>query len=152
MPDYGALVKVMKQAGNEANNAACPVNICFGKVINTSPLQVLVDQKMTLGAAQLVLTRNVTDYEVEVTVDWETKTSLNTHNHDVSGSMGNGGEDSHNHTLSLTTDDVNLKHSHVLNGKKTITIHNSLVKGDEVVLLRQRGGQKYIIIDRVGEL
>ena len=90
MPDYGALVKVMKQAGNEANNAACPVNICFGKVISTSPLQVLVDQKMTLGVAQLVMTRNVTDYDVDVTVDWETKTELSTHNHSVDGKTTNG--------------------------------------------------------------
>ena len=135
MPDYGALVKVMKQAGNEANNAACPVNICFGKVISTSPLQVLVDQKMTLGVAQLVMTRNVTDYDVDVTVDWETKTELSTHNHSVDGKTTNG---------------VDLKHSHVLDGNKTITIHNSLAKGDEVVLLRQQGGQKYVIIDRVG--
>lgn len=110
MPDYGSLVKVMKQAGTQAVIAGGPVTVCFGKVMNTEPLQVLVDQKMTLGAAQLVLTRNVTDYEVNVTVEWES------------------------------------------GGKKKMMIHNSLVSGDEVVLLRQQGGQKYIIVDRVGAL
>ena len=115
MPDYNALVKVMKQAGVEATKAGSPVTVCFGKVTSASPLQVLVDQKMTLGSAQLVLTRNVTDYEVPVTVEWET--------------------DGQEYTL---------------NGEKKMTIHNSLVSGDEVVLLRQQGGQKYIIIDRVG--
>ena len=89
MPNYNGLVNVMKQAGVKATDASAPVHVCFGKVINTSPLQVLVDQKMTLGSAQLVLTRSV-------------------------------------------------------------TIDNSLVIGDEVVLLRQQGGQKYIIVDRVG--
>lgn len=121
MPDYTALMKVMKQAGVEASEAGCPVNICFGKVTNTSPLQILVDQKMTLGSAQLVLTRNVTDYEVSVTVAWETE-----------------------------KDFTITEHAHSMNGKKKMTIHNSLARGDEVVLLRQQGGQKYIIIDRVG--
>lgn len=87
MPDYNALLKVMKQAGVEANAASGPVNVCFGKVISASPLRVLVEQKMTLGVAQLVLTRTVRDF---------------------------------------------------------------LDTGDEVILLRQQGGQKYIIIDKVG--
>ena len=119
MPDYSALVKVMKQAGIEATNAGSPVTICFGKVMSTAPLQILVDQKMTLGLAQLVLTRNVTDYEVEMTVEWETETS-----------------EEHNHTIQ---------------GKKKMMIHNALMDGDDVILLRQQGGQKYIVVDRVGE-
>ena len=119
MPDYSSLVKVIKQAGVEATGASGPVNVCFGKVMSTAPLQVLVDQKMTLGEAQLVLTRNVTDYEVEVTVEWETEV-LETHGHEIKG-------------------------------KKKMLVHNSLVEGDELVLLRQQGGQKYIVIDRVGE-
>lgn len=119
MPDYSGLVKAMKQAGVEATNAGGPVTVCFGKVMNTAPLQILVDQKMTLGAAQLVLTRNVTDYETEVTVEWETETSD--------------------------------EHNHILIGKKKITIHNALMVGDDVVLIRQQGGQKYIVVDRIGE-
>ena len=119
LPDYSGLVKVMKQAGVEATNAGGPVTVCFGKVINKEPLQVLVDQKMTLGAVQLVLTRSVTDYETEVTVEWETENSE--------------------------------EHSHTIIEKKKMLIHNSLVVGDELVLLRQQGGQKYIVVDRVGE-
>lgn len=117
MPDYTGLVNAMKKAGTEAVVAGGPVTVCFGKVMSVAPLQVLVDQKMTLGAAQLVLTKNVTDYEVNVTVEWGTETSE--------------------------------AHKHDLKGKKKLTIYNSLIKGDEVVLLRQQGGQKYIIIDRV---
>lgn len=117
MPDYNEFLKVMKQAGNEANRAAAPANVCFGKVMGAAPLKVLVDQKMTLGAAQLVLTRKVTDYEVAVTIEWETETTE--------------------------------EHKHDLEGKKILTVHNSLTVGDEVVLLRQQGGQKYIVIDKV---
>lgn len=110
----------MKQAGVEATSAGGPVTICFGKVTSTSPLKVLVDQKMTLGAAQLTLTRNVTDYETKVTVEWET--------------------------------DVSEAHEHKVKGKKKMIIHNSLVVGDELLLLRQQGGQKYIVVDRVGKI
>lgn len=137
MPDYSALVKAMKQAGVEATNAGGPVTVCFGKVMSTSPLQVLVDQKMTLGAAQLVLTRNVTDYEVEVTVEWETEKETSTHTHIVDG---------------IESDPNEQTHVHDIKGKKKMLVHNALVEGDELVLLRQQGGQKYIIIDRVGEV
>lgn len=34
--------------------------------------------------------------------------------------------------------------------KKNITIHNGLVVGNEVILLRQQDGQKYIVVDRTG--
>ena len=47
------------------------------------------------------------------------------------------------------SDEVDLKHSHNIKGKKKITIHNALAKGDEVILLRQQGGQKYIVVDKV---
>ena len=96
-----------------------PSDFCFGKVTNTSPLRVKVESKMELGSAQLVLTRNVSDYEIEVTMNWTTEKSS---------------EPEHNH---------NVK------GKKKIKIHNGLVKGDEVILLKKKGGQKYLILDKV---
>lgn len=128
MPDYTQILNVMKQAGVGANSATNPVHVCFGKVTNTSPLQILVEQKITLGKAQLVLTRNVTDYSVNVTANWETDTSL-----DV-----------------LIEDGTSMLHKHNIKGKKKMTIHNALQKGEEVLLLRMQGGQKYIVIDRVG--
>lgn len=136
MPDYSGLVKAMKQAGVEATNAGGPVSVCFGKVMSTAPLQILIDQKMTLGAAQLVLTRNVTDYEVEVTVEWKTEKETTTHTH-ILGDEETGAN--------------KQKHNHDIEGKKKMMIHNSLVVGDDVVLVRQQGGQKYIVVDRVGE-
>ena len=108
MPDYTPLLQVMKQSAKEAGNAERPVHVCVGKVAGVNPLRIRLDQKITLGKAQLVLTRNVTDYETEITVDgWE--------------------------------------------NKRRTTIHNALNAGEEVVLLRQQGGQKYIVLDRVEE-
>lgn len=86
MADYTPLLRVMKQTAKETEKALCPVEVCFGKVVSESPLKIQVDQKITLGKAQLVLTR---------------------------------------------------------------TVHNALNTGEEVVLLRQQGGQKYIVLDWV---
>ena len=34
---------------------------------------------------------------------------------------------------------------------KTITIDNSLRVGDKVILIQEQGGQKYIVLDKVGK-
>lgn len=127
MPDFTPLLQVMKQSAKETGDATRPVQVCFGKVTSTTPLKIQIDQKITLGKAQLVLTRNVTDYEVEMTVgEWET-----------TATSGGGGESSF------------ASHKHGFNTeKKRTTIHNALKAGEEVVLLRQQGGQKYIVLDR----
>lgn len=126
MLDANDLLNVVKKAAVEAVNAGQPSDFCFGKVTSAKPLKILVEQKMTLGAAQLILTRNVTDFKTKVTVDWSTETE--------SGGSG---------------DSSFASHSHALSGKKEMTIHNALQVGDEVILLKKKGGQKYLVLDRV---
>ena len=55
LPNANELVETLKRAALEAMKASKPVNIVFGEVVNTSPLQINVEQKMILGAKQLVL-------------------------------------------------------------------------------------------------
>ena len=121
------LLNAVKKAALDAVNASQPSDFYFGKVTSAKPLKILVEQKMTLGAAQLVLTRNVTDYNLNVTVNTSTDTSL-----DV-----------------LIEDGTNLLHKHNIKGKSTVKVHNALQVGDEVILLKQKGGQKYLVLDRV---
>lgn len=127
MPDAVELMKTIKRVAVEAVNASKPVEVCFGKVTSASPLKILVEQKLPLGKGQLILCRNVTTYETEVTVDWSTNSK--------SGGSGEAAFASHTHGIT---------------GRKKITVHNGLVVGDEVILLRQQGGQKYIVVDRIG--
>lgn len=47
-----------------------------------------------------------------------------------------------------TTDEVEA-HTHKVEGNKTLKINNSLKVGDKVALLRQSGGQSYLILDRI---
>ena len=135
MLDQTDLVIAIKKAATSAVEAGQPSDFCFGKVISTSPLKITVEQKMTLGAAQLVLARDVTDYEIDVTTDWIT-TSYS-HTHDIKDTCTGGG--------SAGTD----THTHHTVGRKPIIIHNALKVGEEVILLKQKGGQKYLVIDRV---
>lgn len=138
------LLNTIKQAATEAVDAEKPAQICFGKVTNVSPLQILVDQKITLDAAFLVLTRNVTDFTTMVTIQWKSESSLATHSHTVKG------KDSNNDDIDLISGTTELTHIHDVEGRKQIIIHNKLKKDEEVILLRMQGGQKYIVLDRIG--
>lgn len=131
LSDAVELVKVIKRAALDAVNASKLVEACFGRVTNASPLQILVDQKFTLGAAQLVLTRNVTDFKAMIT-------GGNIQNYYYVGTPPNA-----------STVPVDPSHRHAI-GKIEITVHNGLVVGDEVILIRQQGGQKYVVVDKIG--
>lgn len=135
LADAVNLTKAIRKNAVEAMEATKPVNVYFGEVATVNPLTINVEQKMVLGEAQLILTRNVTDFETMVTMNWLTEPRLGTHHHTVDGS---------------TTSEKNLAHDHVITGKKQITIHNGLDVGDAVILIRQQGGQKFIVIDRIG--
>lgn len=131
MPDAVELMKTIKRAALDAVKASKPVEVCFGKVTSASPLKILVEQKMTLGEAQLVLCRNVTDYKVYIT-----------------------GGNIQNFYYAGTPPDAEIfpvspSHVHAV-GRMQITVHNGLAVGDEVILLRQQGGQKYMVVDRIG--
>lgn len=73
------ILKSFKTAAIEAIEASDPVAIQFGEVISIAPLKILVEQKKALTMAQLILTRNVKDYEVEMTLE-EVKKKFTVHN------------------------------------------------------------------------
>ena len=127
MADGSGLIEKIKRAALDAQESQKPVNVCFGKVVSRDPLKINVEQKLLLGEKQLVLTRNVTDFYTQITVDWETELK--------GGGSGEASYEEHNHRIL---------------GKKQILVHNGLEIGDEVILMRQQEGQKFIVIDRIG--
>lgn len=120
------LIMLMRKEAVGAVNASKPTAIRFGKVISINPLKIKIEQKITLTEQFLILTRNVTDYKVYMTVDHVTENK--------SGGSGDASFASHNHEYK---------------GKKEFTVHNGLIVGDEVVMIQMQGGQKYIVIDRL---
>ena len=87
MHDANDLLNIVKKAALAAVNASQPCDFCFGKVTSANPLKISVEQKMTLGVAQLVLTETISKSSLQI--------------------------------------------------------------GDEVILLKKKGGQKYLVLDRV---
>lgn len=129
LADANALVEAMKRASRDEREASKPVNVYFGEVISKSPLKINVEQKMILGEAQLILARNVTDYMTTVTVQWNTE----------KGILSSDGE-----TAAVPP------HIHGVVGVKNFLMHNALEVGDQVIIIRQQEGQKFIVIDRIG--
>ncbi len=124
--DANKLVRIIKKAAMEAFNASCPFALKKGEVVSVNPLKISINQKMTIPAAQLMLTNAVRDYTVYMTVDHSTEP--------VSGGSG---------------ESAFASHSHKYTGKKKYTVHLGLSVGEKVLLLRCDGGQTFIVLDRL---
>lgn len=151
MPDAVGINEKIKKAALGAMESSKPVNVYFGEVISTSPLKINVEQKMVLSEAQLILTRNVTNFVTMVMMNWDTEESLEAqHKHTLIGNTEDSGDPEHNHVLNRDTNAVNLNHSHILAGGKQVIIQNALDIGEQVIMIRQQEGQKFIVVDRIG--
>lgn len=127
MSNYINLIKTIKQAAVEAVETQKPAAVLFGTVQSENPLSIFINQKMILEADEIILTRNVTDFETDMTVNHFTQ--------NTAGGFDAASFESHNHAYK---------------GRKTFLIHNALKSGDKVILLRVQGGQRFVVIDRVG--
>lgn len=103
MRDAKDIIYAIKKASIDAVDARQDCDYIYGTVTSIDPLTISIMQGLELYKEQLILTRNVTDYETTI-IDIETK---------------------------------------------TITIKNALEVGEKVIMLRKKGGQKYLVLDRV---
>lgn len=122
------LIDIMKRAALDATDNAQMCDLRYGTVVSTSPLKVQVTNVLTIPTSMLVVPRHLTDYEVNVSLDWTTESR--------SGGVGEDSFSSHSHSI-------------VSKKTKVMTIHNALKVGDKVALLRKQGGQSYFILDRI---
>ncbi len=118
------LISEIKKIAVNAVDSEKPCDVIFGSVISESPLKINVEQKLTLTEEQLVLSRNVTDYEIEINIEDKNK---------------------------WLTETAEL-HKHEIKGKKKVKVLGSLKTGEKVILARIKGGQKFAVLDRIGEL
>jgi hypothetical protein len=105
------------------------VEVLQGIVKSVGPLkiQIVNDEKLTIGPNITYIPRHLTDYSTEVTVSWRTE--------NASGGSGDAAYASHNHAIT---------------GRKAITVHNALKVGDRVHVLSFNHGKQYYVLDRVG--
>lgn len=121
-----SLLDVIKRATVDAIQATNPVNVLYGRVTKVNPLEIQIHQRLTLTSEFLILGRNVTDHELEMTVD-----------HTTDNRSGGSGESSF------------ASHNHAYRGKKKFTVHNALKTGERVILIRVQGGHQFVVLDRV---
>lgn len=156
MYDTNDLLKIIKQAAVNAVNASKPVNIVFGVVISTSPLQIQIEQKLTLDKEQLVVAKHLTNYSTTMNVymDTNSKTVSFDFSHKHSVNLTSDEEKNHTHNVSGNTGNKTLNdsktHNHNISGNFNVTIKNGLMVGEKVILVRMQEGQKYIVLDRIG--
>lgn len=74
------LIEVIKQAALDAVRESMPVKIISGTVESESPLKIRIDQKRVLDKDFLILTREVKDYTVDMTVEGGTRRTYTVHN------------------------------------------------------------------------
>ena len=126
MPDAVSMAGAIQQVVSRSLKAAKLSDISYGTVTSTDPLKIMTDQKVELYERMLVLTRNVTDYEVDVETSWQTE--------ETSGGSG---------------DDSFASHRHEIKGRKKMKVYNALQTGDRVLLIRMQNTQQRIVLDRI---
>lgn len=130
-------IELNDQFSGVLNNIISSVNLAVSAMYDLSQsMNADIDTSSIEGAR---------DEINQATVDWTSESSLSTHNHTVKGDNGSGGN------IDLNTGSKNLAHTHKITGKKKIIIHNGLAVGDEVILIRQQEGQRFIVVDRIGK-
>lgn len=122
---YYQMIGLFRDLISQTNDSQVMSDIELGEVVAISPLQIRLDPQTVLPAECIVLTKNTSEWSVDMTVDHNTE--------DASGGSG---------------DSAYAPHHHGYKGRKTYLVHNGLVVGDKVILLRESGGQRYIALDR----
>lgn len=121
-----ALMAVIQSTALAAVASTNPSDYCVATVMTVNPLSVQTEQQETLTADFLILTDLVRDFNVDISV-----------NHTTENRAGGAG------------DAAFASHNHVYVGRKRITVHNGLSVGEKVILIRQAGGQEFIVLSRV---
>nr|DAS85647.1 MAG TPA: Protein of unknown function (DUF2577) [Caudoviricetes sp.] len=119
------LLQALKQVAKETGESGDPSDWCLGEVIGVSPLTIRIEGKDEVTEEFLELTDAVRDYDVDITVSHTTENRA--------GGSGYALFESHNHDYT---------------GRKKITVHNGLHVGETVIMLRQAGGQGFVVLSR----
>lgn len=120
MYDANDLVRAMQQMSVGASQASYPADVMSGTILSVKPLKVQVEQRFEVSGDMVIVPERLTDHEIKVTVE-----------------------------KSNTKEAGEPQHQHEYGGELVIKVHGALKKGDRVQMIRQQGGQKFLIIDKV---
>lgn len=123
-------IDIMKRAAIDAVENGKPCDLRLGTVVTDSPVNVQLSNQDILEEDELIIPEYLTDYEVEITTagyGWITDKR--------EGGSGDPSYEAHDH-------DINQQ-------KKTVKVHGALKTGDQVVLIRESGGQNFYVAGRL---
>lgn len=123
-------MEYVKRAALQAVGASFPCEIKYGFVTGVKPIKITVEQRLVLSERQLIVPRRFTDHSVKITGGNVRDFYYVSDNRDSSKPLA-------------------PPHFHAV-GDMEIEVHGALEIGDEVILIRQQGGQKYLIFDVLG--
>lgn len=120
-----SMPNVLRALITQSIDAQKPTDLEFGEVISERPLQIKTENKKILDSDFLVLSDMVRNYSVDIEVS-----------HTTENAAGGSGEAAFS------------SHCHQYKGRKKIRVYNALKTGEQVVMLKQAGGQLYYVICR----
>lgn len=123
--EYFKIVNIIKEIASTVIQNGEPMEIIVGEVVSVSPLEIKIDPKLTIPEENIILTKNTSEWTMEMSVD-----------HVTENRAGGGGMAEYE------------SHNHEYKGRKKYLVHNQLVMGDKVIMLKETGGQRYIALDR----
>lgn len=123
--DFHRIVGAIKDIVVNTIRSLSLSDIEIGEVVSADPLIIQTESKIPLDASSIVLTKNTSLHSIDMSVD-----------HLTENRAGGGGMAEY------------ASHNHEYKGRKTYLVHNELLVGEKVILLRESGGQRYIAIDK----
>jgi hypothetical protein len=123
--EYFKIVNIIKEIASTVIQNGEPMEVIVGEVVSASPLEIKIDPKLTIPEENIILTKNTSEWTMEMSVD-----------HVTENRSGGGGYAEF------------ASHNHEYKGRKKYLVHNQLVVGDKVIMLKETGGQRYIALDR----
>lgn len=132
------LLGTMKKVAESTNNANAPTAYLFGTVSATSPLTIRVDNRFDISGAAIVVMKQFTAgaYPTHYHTGFKGSPSTGA----TSGGSDAASFASHSHTLGA---------DYQTNDDDTSECYYGLAVGDKVVLLRNQGGQSFLVLGRV---
>ncbi len=129
------LLNLIKEISVNAVNSQKPTALLYGIVISVAPLSVKISNNLILSEEFLIVPKSLTDYEINVEMNWNTEVTDTTHTHNVNlNDRYNSIGDTESKMIVSGEQNYNKTHGHQLKGKKTIKIFNALKANDKVIL------------------
>lgn len=140
---YSDMIRLFKKIAKEEIENGDPMVLQTGTVIQINPIHIRVDDRIVHREERgdLIFTHLVRDYEVDITVSHSVE-NIDTIKNEKYTKPGKAEEPT------IPMSDL-TEHNHTYKGRKKIIMHLALKEGEKVLLLRENGGQRYIVLDRV---